>query len=719
MEKALVFIYRRWQDYWFRKDGILSIGICRIAVFASLLFTHHKVVGFARPSYEVFLANKEPGLYKPLGILKLFGDTVPSASFFEVCQYTALISTYFAIVGLFTRISMPISVLTNLVLVSIIYAWDNYWSHGYNVVFLVGIAFMFGRAGDSLSLDAVIKSIFNKKPFRGPGLEQNYRYQWSVFLAQFAAALMFAMACYWKLHSDDFRLGWALSDNLRNALAWSWYRYRSGPPAYVAWIMSHDVVWKALALGNIIAQGTVILACFLVRHPLWRFIFGSLFFLETLGLGIVMGLWNPPWFPLTALFIDWDRLLPWLGHKLKPIRQRFTVTVYYDGICGLCNRTMHVINTLDWLRLVNYKPIQVLEEEDLPPGGTIEKLTREMGVVAQGQLSYGFKGYVRLLCHLPLTMLIALPFSLIMYIPPISYIGNRVYRWVAKNRLFWFGCVDNQCEIPTSSVAQTRTQGTRNVLIKDIKNYLLQGVASVFILLFIGYDLYIGIANAGMAHRNYPFTSWLLYSDIKAKKPYNQNAPFEYIGDRIKITTNQSQLSNSQLKKIRRKYQSFYAAKDVNALRLRMSMAMKDLKTRYKIKDIEKITVNKVIWQVPAYPADHNPIPVHEAAMGVLYKSGEFYSAAGRVKIDSKSGSPFIDIRLTGYKNPKIRFGYWLNLSGDIRPIEGKFVGRKFYFVPKEPGLYNLVIFVSEPIAKEQAYFGPEFEVESDKITIY
>ena len=78
MEKALALIYRRWQDYWFRKDGILSIAICRIAVFASLLFTHHKVVGFARPSYEVFLANKEPGLYNPVGILKLFGDSVPS-----------------------------------------------------------------------------------------------------------------------------------------------------------------------------------------------------------------------------------------------------------------------------------------------------------------------------------------------------------------------------------------------------------------------------------------------------------------------------------------------------------------------------------------------------------------------------------------------------------------------------------------------------------------
>jgi hypothetical protein len=105
--------------------------------------------------------------------------------------------------------------------------------------------------------------------------------------------------------------------------------------------------------------------------------------------------------------------------------------------------------------------------------------------------------------------------------------------------------------------------------------------------------------------------------------------------------------------------------------------------------------------------------------MGVLYKSGDFYSAAGQVNIDPKSGKPFIDIRLTGYKNPKIRFGYRLNLSGDIKPIEGKFVGSKFYFVPKEPGLYNFVIFVSEPIEKDQAYFGPEFEVESDKITIY
>ena len=41
---------------------------------------------------------------------------------------------------------------------------------------------------------------------------------WPVLLAQWSVALMFFNAAFWKMRSDHFHLGWALSDNFRNTL---------------------------------------------------------------------------------------------------------------------------------------------------------------------------------------------------------------------------------------------------------------------------------------------------------------------------------------------------------------------------------------------------------------------------------------------------------------------------------------------------------------------
>lgn len=683
------WILKKWQNYWFLKKGFLSIGICRIAVFLSILLTHLDITPF---NYQNLLDSQPLDLYQPVGVLKFFGNTPPSASFLESCESVAFVSTWFAIIGLLSRVSMPVSVISNLILVSVMYSWTAGWPHGRNVVFLAGLAFMFAPAGDSLSLDAMLKAWFNQKPFRLAKLKSKQSYQWSIFLAQFAVAFMYANACYWKLTRDNFQFGWVFSDNLRNALAVGWYRSKGNPPAHVAWIMSHEWAWKSLALGNIIAQGTIILACFLVKRPLWRFIFGSLFFFETLGLGIVVGLWNPEWLPLTALFVDWDRFFSWIGRQLKPLRHKLSITVCYDETSGLDNRIMHLIYALDWLRLVNYVPLQSVDEKDLPPGGTIEKLSREIGFVTQGQLSYGFKGYLRLLCRLPLT----LPLSVLLSIPPFSFLGNQIYRWLVPNRR-----------------SDLLPKATKSVPFKGFRTHFFRGLTSLYILLFSGYYIYTGMTKAEKEHRNYPFSAFTVYSSIRAKEPYHEHATFEYIGSQLDITTTESSLSPSKRVRLNRRYKSLYQAKTPEELQLRLAAVMKDLNLKYKISDVEKLAATKIIWQVPAYPEDHQPIPIHQGLMGILDQSGHFYAVSGEVEKHKPSEGYLLKLTTQGYENPEFRVAYQLNLSGDIKPLAGTFKGNNFYFHPPETGTYNLLIFVKDSLTQgkageEQAYFGPK-----------
>jgi hypothetical protein len=74
-----------------------------------------------------------------------------------------------------------------------------------------------------------------------------------------------------------------------------------------------------MALANVVAQITPLLACFLIRRPVLRALCGCLFVVEVVGLGTVMGLWNPHWLPLAAFFIDWDRLAAWAGARSRVV----------------------------------------------------------------------------------------------------------------------------------------------------------------------------------------------------------------------------------------------------------------------------------------------------------------------------------------------------------------------------------------------------------------
>jgi hypothetical protein len=241
------------------------------------------------------------------------GDAPPPAALVDVLWICAWAGTVAMLVGWRTRLATAVSFVAASSLAALSFSGSLTWSHQYNVVLIAQAAFLGARGGDVLSVDALLRSR------RGlPLLDVPGGYQWSLRLVQLSVALMFAGAFFYKLTSGHGTLRWALSDNLRHQLLVRFDLADLPRPALVQWMI--DDVWRyrSAALLNLVAQLVPIFACLFVRRPWLRAVCGLAFVGETFALGLVVGLWNPQWLPLAAVFVDWDWLIRRLASRPMP-----------------------------------------------------------------------------------------------------------------------------------------------------------------------------------------------------------------------------------------------------------------------------------------------------------------------------------------------------------------------------------------------------------------
>lgn len=296
---------KRWRRYWFAEGGRGAAAVVRIALATAVLLTLHQL---ATRSTVHIPAPAE--VYRPVGIWMIFGYLVPPAPVVVALWVVAIGATLMMLVGLYARASTAVSFVAALALASASFSGSASWSHQYNVVFLAQLAFLGARGGDVWSIDALVR---RRRGLRLLDVPRGY--QWSLRLVQLAVALMFAGAAFHKIAHGHFTLRWALSDNLRNQLLVTFDLAGRPRPAIADWII--DDVWRyrTAATLNLLSQSAPMLACIFVRRPLIRAMAGGFFVLETVALGLVVGLWNQHWLPLVAVFIDWDRLYAALARR--------------------------------------------------------------------------------------------------------------------------------------------------------------------------------------------------------------------------------------------------------------------------------------------------------------------------------------------------------------------------------------------------------------------
>lgn len=119
--------------------------------------------------------------------------------------------------------------------------------------------------------------------------------------------------------------------------------------------------------------------------------------------------------------------------------------VFFDGVCGLCNKTVDRLWKADKSELLFFSPLQSRTAETLIPA--------ELNALDTLVLMHGGRFYTQSRAVLKLAWLVKgwwLPLLLLWPFQP--FVGDLVYRWVAKNRITWFGELE-QCRMPDPNQA--------------------------------------------------------------------------------------------------------------------------------------------------------------------------------------------------------------------------------------------------------------------------
>jgi predicted DCC family thiol-disulfide oxidoreductase YuxK len=121
--------------------------------------------------------------------------------------------------------------------------------------------------------------------------------------------------------------------------------------------------------------------------------------------------------------------------------------VLYDGDCPFCRKSVAILKRLDWLGRLQFQSAR--ETDKLPPSReplVLERMLDEMHVVTPDRRHAlaGFRAFRWMAWRLPAVVVLA-P---VLYLPGVPWLGNRVYRWVAKNRYNLVPCDDGGCRVP-------------------------------------------------------------------------------------------------------------------------------------------------------------------------------------------------------------------------------------------------------------------------------
>lgn len=121
--------------------------------------------------------------------------------------------------------------------------------------------------------------------------------------------------------------------------------------------------------------------------------------------------------------------------------------VLFDGDCGFCQRSVRILQRLDWLGKLdcrNARDPAVWPAAEQPL--LMERMLEEMHVVTpDGSRTHaGFSAFRWMSWRMPPTI----PLAPLLYVPGMLWLGNRVYRWIARNRYSLIPCDNGACQVP-------------------------------------------------------------------------------------------------------------------------------------------------------------------------------------------------------------------------------------------------------------------------------
>jgi predicted DCC family thiol-disulfide oxidoreductase YuxK len=121
--------------------------------------------------------------------------------------------------------------------------------------------------------------------------------------------------------------------------------------------------------------------------------------------------------------------------------------VLYDGDCAFCCKSIALLRKLDWLGNLEYVNVRdgtqsILKEPLIAAAPLLEQmhvLPREANALYGGYRAIRFIAW-----RLPLTW----PLAPFLYLPGMTWLGQKIYLWIARNRFKIIPCEHGACRVP-------------------------------------------------------------------------------------------------------------------------------------------------------------------------------------------------------------------------------------------------------------------------------
>lgn len=117
--------------------------------------------------------------------------------------------------------------------------------------------------------------------------------------------------------------------------------------------------------------------------------------------------------------------------------------VFFDGVCGLCNRAVDRLMRIDRNASLRFAPLQGETAQAMLPKGMADALESVI-YLRDGEVLGGADAAIRIMTDLGGWRKI----NGALWIVPRP-LRDAVYRWIARNRYRWFGKRET-CRLPTA-----------------------------------------------------------------------------------------------------------------------------------------------------------------------------------------------------------------------------------------------------------------------------
>lgn len=379
-----------------------------------------------------------------------------------------LISVVFIIIGLKTRAASIVNYVFTVMVLGLsfhVFPGSLFEYHVDTELLTVALLLMFIPLNRRLSLDRLLLKLKYSK------INQEYSPKSTVsslnyILLILVAALLYFDSIFYKFASPMWLQG--LGVWLPASLPWATW-------IDLSFILNQKYIMLALGYLTLFFQVSYI---FLI----WIKKIKTIYLL--IGIGLHVGIFFAfpiPWFALgmIALYVGMlpESFYQFFSHRLsKPIKNN--LVFYYDEYCPLCNRLKWIIEFFDYKNNIIFKPVQThaSKEEALNNISPKELVENVYSVDSHKKVFFGINTYKELF----LRVWVFKPFGLLLYLPPILWLGKKAYTYTAKNRIR-SGCTEENCHISFSNLRKPIDIDS----IKILNNLSVRQVFSAGIGLFI------------------------------------------------------------------------------------------------------------------------------------------------------------------------------------------------------------------------------------------